>query len=269
MNRNLTVAVGFLTLMLLTARAAHGAAMVYTFDAPGITGGGAALTGQDNWADFNGVATVTVDTVTTPYAASTNVAGSDGYWYRVNNGNFSFAPLTASDTDTVLEYDLQAHVNNGTDTVFALGNPSAASDYGRIGPSFGFFQGQFIIRQANFSTITAAALGAGDTNTEWYRLQLHIDFTSFAGAGSGTLMVKNLSDGEASFRTVLSGVNLGITGMTADSRDPATWDTLFIHVGVGKMDNLSPNANVVVPEPASLGLLVVGGALLLGKRRKG
>jgi hypothetical protein len=127
--------------------------------------------------------------------------------------------------------------------------PAKGGGDARRGPSLGFSGAKFIVRPANPNNMLSADLAATDGRDDWYRLQLVIDFAANGGSGAGTLQVRNLTDDEKSFRTVLSGVDLQMKArMSPVSRDPAKWNAWLVRVnGAGAMvDNLSV---VTPPQP--------------------
>jgi hypothetical protein len=251
----------------LSSRSVAGAP--YTFE--GLANG--TLAGQDNWTDFSGGPTNhSVTTVVPSHLGSPTkvVTGSD-QTIRENDGSYSFAPHSASNTMAMIQFDLRPSTGD-TDT-FALGN-IVVGQTSRLGPQFGIWGGlnSFMIRGAVEGTITLAALTGTDSLSDWYRLQLVVDFTANGGNGAGSLYVQNLTDGELSLRPapVLSNVNLQILNMANDSEDPATWDTMYIRslTGGALFDNLDPNFTPPVPEPSTLGLVVLGGIGMVVKSRR-
>lgn len=251
------------------------AALTYTFDSLS-TG---TLSGQDGWTDF--FADVTNHTVTSVVpshlGSPTNVVTGFDQTARTNDGNYSYAPLSPTDTAAIIQFDVNSMAGGDT-AVFALGRDLATIDgtrHSRLGPQFGIYNNSFMIRGAVEGAITTALLSGTDSTSDWYRMQLVVDFTANGGNGAGSVFVKNLTDGEASYRAIagLSNINLQILNMEAVSENVSTWNSLYLRSsGTQTMfDNLQPSPlppPPPAPEPSSLLLLGLG-AMVLAKRGRG
>lgn len=203
------------------------------------------LAGQDGWREFTDTpdSQQTINSATLLHALRVSqFARGRGLTARVNDTSFGFAPHSAQNHRAAMEFDVHP---GGGDAMFSLGKDLSASSYDRVGPQFGFL-GKFLIRGASFGALYLADLQTGDSLDNWYRLRLEMDFSANDGDGAGTLYAMNLSRGERAFRAraVLSNVNLQLTKMPAESRDPATWNSLFLRGGDANFqaDNLIPNA---------------------------
>ena len=126
---------------------------------------------------------------------------------RMNDAAFSFIPFKGTEANAVIQFD----ANGEHLAMFALGcdwngDHVLKSADGEIGPAFGVNDRKFSIQEANLGTIHEDGFseGGGDGNSgnDWYRIQLHIDFTANGGEGSATLKFLNLTDGDTVYRSV-------------------------------------------------------------------
>jgi hypothetical protein len=251
------------------------AALTYTFDS--LTTG--TLHGQDGWADFitAGNNHTVTSVVPSHLGFATNVVTGFDQSARTNDGNYSYAPLSPLDTAAIIQFDVNSMAGGDT-AVFALGRDLATIDVGRhsrLGPQFGLFGNAFMIRGAVEGAITTTPLSGTDSSSDWYRMQLVVDFTANGGNGAGSVFLKNLTDGEASVRAIagLSNINLQILNMEAASEVASTWNSLYLRSSGTQtlFDNLQPSPlppPPPAPEPSSLLLLGLG-ALVLAKRGRG
>lgn len=175
---------------------------------------------------------------------------------RVNDANFTFIPFKGTETDAVIQLD----ANGEHLAMFALGcdwngDGVLLTADGEIGPAFGVNERKFSIQQANLGTSYEDGFseGGGDGNSgnDWYRIQLHIDFTANDGEGSATLKFLNLTDGDTVYRSV-SGLRdkpLGLGRLHARAA-PSRWNAMWLHLlTMGsrnpRADNLIPNVNAI------------------------
>lgn len=251
------------------------AALTYTFDS--LTTG--TLAGQDGWADFIGAGSnhTVASVIPSHLGVPTNVVTGFDQSARTNDGNYSYDPLSPSDTAAVIQFDVNS-MNGGDTAVFALGRDLGTIDgtrHSRLGPQFGLYGSTFMIRGATEGSITQTSLTGTDSTTDWYRMQLVVDFTANGGNGAGSVFLQNLTDGEVGYRAIagLQNINLQILNMEAASENPASWNSLYLRSsGTQTMfDNLQPSPlppPPPAPEPSSLLLLGLG-AIGLAKRMRG
>jgi len=245
---------------MLLCLPAHAAVFTYNFES--LSSG--ALSGQDNWTSIsgssfivtNGAGTNTSQVVGTGGSAGSNFAG------RVNDGSFSFGSL-AGVTSVTLGFDTR-YVNGGTGGVsnqahFFLNNSPSGST-----------QSAFFGLQGNNLTINNAAfaLPGGLNFDDWISLRLVMDLTANGGDGSGSLLYKNLTDGETSYSAVagLQGINLNLDPL----QNPLLWDRMMLRTGFyegNKIDNLYIETSV--PEPSRAFLVALGFAGFILRRRRG
>ena len=258
---------------LVASSAALSQAASYTFES--LTAG--TLAGQDAWVDFGGAGSNHSVTTVAPahVGGSTKVATGFDQSVRVNDGNFSYNPHSATDTAALMEFDVRA--GSGDTAVMALGRDLAFSTHSQLGPQFGIWGGlnTFMIRGAVEGGISQAALTGTDSVNDWYRLRMVVDFTANSGNGAGSLYVRNLTDGETDFRLapVLSNINLQILNMETASENPGSWNSMYLRSAeAGTLfDDLNPNAFVappLVPEPSTCVLVSLGLTVLLTSRRR-
>lgn len=201
--------------------------------------------GQGGWQDYDGEPSLlTVQTLTPAHLgqATRVLASATGSDFVTLRGE---APLGV---DAKGGQVVQVDVRPGASALIEISvghdldvKPAKGGGDGRRGPSLGFVGPKFMLRSANPNAMVSADASATDDRNDWYRLRLVIDFAANGGNGAGTLQVRNLTDGEQAYRTVLSGVDLQIKArMAAISRDPATWNAWLVRMnGAGAMaDNL-------------------------------
>jgi len=220
-------------------------AEVYEFD-----GLGAGLIhAKDNWVDQPGQGQGIVATAPngTPGASHlpTVAFNEDAFLTRVNDAAFSFLPFAGTETEAVLQMECDG---NGR-TLFALGadvDGDGQLSASERGPSFGISDQQYAIHQANGGPAREVPFVSGDSRSDVYDVQLRIHFPAGAGDGTGSLWIRNKSDGEVAFRAVsgLSSVPLGLSGLSVGAK-PSRWNALWLDlVTIGTN---SPHVDRLVP----------------------
>jgi hypothetical protein len=163
-------------------------------------------------------------------------------------------PVHSPDDDrATIEFDVAPHLNN--DAYFGLGRElgNASPKVQGIGPVFGFQQGKFAVRLPEFGASFTAPLRERDLMQHWFRLRLVVDFTAGAGDGTARLYVRNLSRGERDFAQVLGPVDLGLSKLSPQVRNPLNWNSLYLRGEVRNsrqrplFANLSPVAGRGLP----------------------
>lgn len=232
----------------------------YTFE--GLTTG-QSLGGQDGWVVHAG----TLGVETGAGINATNVAqgttnGTFSNASRENDVNFSFSPYTGSETQAILQFDLRPGTGPAANAFAGIGYDNsgsfAAGPRGGLQQRPGGLEARFIQPKLGFEV--ANLLSASDDQTDWYRMQLELDFTANGGNASATVSIMNLTDGEASFRSLpnLTGINMSLLDLPGT---PTLWDSLWVQANIGgQIDNI-----LVVPEPSAALLLLP--ALLIAARR--
>lgn len=196
----------------------------------------ALLQGQDNWPNPRSAAALPKRNLSVARGTGVNRShvlvrnGEGGDVIREMDANFRFAPITGTETDAVMQYDIRVG-DARYDCYFAAG-----------GDMFGIGNGRFsILRGGSLSTPTPLpkSVRVGD----WLRLRLHVDFTAFDGCAAGTLEFANLTRGDVSFQAIpeLTRVKL----WTAKPLTPRAWKVLHINMRSPPdgfaIDNLVPN----------------------------
>lgn len=259
---------------------------LYDFDA--LTTGG--LIAQDGWYSPRSYwGNPTIVSSTAPSGTSNMIqetgTGSGGYAAAraLPTGTF----YSGTETAAVFQYDAQATRFYSGNTMWLGGNGDhqvLGDDWSgaqaKLGPSLGFYNstaGVYTFRLGTkaasggwtiLSYVSTVPLG------DWVSIQLIMDFTANAGAGSGSLFFKDLTTGETSFTAApgLQNINLGLTvgaglaaGYTPDKWNQIGFDFAPVNTYPAKLDNLLVSSTI--PEPSALPLLALGG-LMLGRRRR-
>lgn len=184
-------------------------------------------------------------------ASTGGVTGWQGYLWQ-------FAPVATSSTGKVIDRPAQTSTNSSNQDL--VGNNASGGTF--TTPKGDTFP-------SNFNNTAAAGLTSGTVYTE----QLTI-----TANGDGTeTFASNFYQGVDNTGTVVGSQTVSLTAGTAMPTVINSFDGLAFgwrHSGASaasSMDvsNITISTNVAaVPEPASLGALVAGGMILLGRRRK-
>ncbi len=236
----------------LASLSAH-AIEVYTFEA--LTPS-SEIDGQDLWMDQigQGRAGVLLDEsgngTKVVYYHKTALFVEPAFLTRTNDASFDFVSFSGSETNAILQFDATGeHV-----AMFALGRDLNSDGVlkitqGEIGPAFGVYAHNFRIQEADQGVASDAAFESGNSGNDWYRIQLHVDFTAANGEGTGSLYYRNLSDGDTDFQAVagLQDRPLGLSRLQPEAR-PAGWNAMWLVLlqegfNAPRADNLVPNLN--------------------------
>lgn len=259
--------------ILVTGGLGLSAAQASVYDFENLPNG--VIQGRDGWLDVRGSGLMVTRPDVTP-ENGTQVAQPDvgvlSGWFavlsRVNDDSFQFSPFSGAETNAVLQFDVTAEAR----TAFGLGTDvdgdgvltAAAAE---LGPIFGTWRDQqhgteqFAVMASNFNYGTIVPYVAPLNNEErccnadsdWYRLQLRIDFTANGGAGSGSLYYMNLTRGDGQFQPVteLQNLDLGLDAMDP-AAGPETWNAMWMGMrfegsqSLPRLDNLVPRVLPVV-----------------------
>ena len=246
-------------------------------------GGFAATSQADVFVDFNEASDLADFDSTTNYSfgATTGVGGSGGLNVNGNGTVAQYTPetfdLNAGESLTVSQegfFDAQSRTATGTGTPFI-----------RVGltdtPSTGFGSGNFVqgsILSSNDASGTFLQVQAGEdspfttgspvvlTDDTWYRLVV-----DFLGTGGNDVQITanlfNIGSDGTSAATLVPGGTLTDT-FTAPNiiADPTLFAGFKTDATSG--GEVLDNFSVVIPEPASLALLGLGGLCLMGRRKR-
>ena len=198
------------------------------------------LHGQNGWSvqSFNTSSSITVsDTAGHDggRAMTFNSSGpSVGASATLLDSNVGLLPDLTTHSSFALEVDLRKSLW-GTD--FGIGANSngdgqitARGDNSEQGLKFNFGSynnDKMEVTLADGSTITAST----GSDAGWLRFRWEIDTEANDGQGQGTLMFRNLSNGDAQWTTLpeLTDLNLGLDPQSSDASNPANWDSFFLH----------------------------------------
>jgi hypothetical protein len=270
--------------MLLTGGLALSAAeaSVYDFENFEIFQG---IQGVDGWVRLPGtVGFMRVELDDTPENGSKVAVpslGVDSGWFaylsRTNNDTFQYSPFFGTETQAVVQFDTTAVASTG----FGLGADADGDGFvtpqaGEVGPVFGTYRSQeqgidqFGVMGANGVSLDVTPLDDVDpccnAGSDWYRLQLRMDFTANAGAGAGSLYYMNLTRGDSQFQPVagLQNVNLALDTLVP-SAGPEDWNAMWMAarfdgaLNVPRLDNLVPRIPAVMQLDGDLSVQGVDG----------
>ena len=235
------------------------AADLYSYESFNV---GSPVGGYDNWRDAPnaGRAIIAMDSLVNGTLVARHeketVFDEPAILTRTNDIAFNFLPFTGSETNAIIQFEATGeHV-----AMFALGTDLNSDGVltaaqGELGPSFGVFDRQFRIQEANQGTSYDDGFneGGGDANSgnDWYRIQLRMNLPANDGDGTGTLYFKNLTDGNVNWHTV-SGLRTRPLGLKRlhPASGPTRWSAMWLHLfsngnNIPSVDNLVPNASTI------------------------
>ncbi len=234
------------------------------------------LDGQDGWrvqADFGQVdvmpGSIEDNATIVLRHHHTVTSNQPAFATRTNDARFDFVAFTGTETNAIIQFEATGEYV----ALFALGcdlngDGILIADAGELGPAFGVYDRNFRIQEANLGDThdDNFNIGGGDGNSgnDYYRLQLRMDFTASGGDGLGTLVFKNLTDGDTGFHTVPGVRNqpLGLNRLPPAAR-PARWNALWVQLlsngnSIPIADNFIPNLNgILITEIVNVGEDVV------------
>jgi hypothetical protein len=227
-----------------------------TYDFDDLTAG-QPLEGQGGWVKYAGateVADVVAATIggISPNNVSGNVllGGKDGtadaQYYRQNDTNYNYTLSAAG----LVVVEFQTKFAAWGSEVVALGCFADGFQNDRVGPYFGVSKDDgFLVRKANFGSITGASTTTTTTGGAWtsshlLKVRVTLDPTANGGDGYVDLEVTNLTLDDGVWVTKISDAPAGLTAMEAGYQTPDAWDGLYIRLSgtaadPGLIDNIT------------------------------
>lgn len=264
-----------LTLLVAASLAMPAGAVDYLYDFEGLNSSatpGVDLNGQDNWVQTTGLthmSGVVNDVSAGGFSGNSLVkvdstAGALNRFSRENDSNFGFDIPDGS--KFTFEFDAQA----GKDAQIYAGMISPTST------NWSFLIGTNTSNGWRFRTdnppnesTTSLNLYPGDEGPWQYHILLDVDLAANGGNGSASLFVRDDSGGGGP--VVLTAVpDMQNMNMGLGAVDGSDFNGLSIYI-VANDENVPAGIDniliTVIPEPASLALLGLGGLLILRRRR--
>ena len=202
----------------------------YTFEQ--LTNGPVA--GQDGWIAY-GDATVLPGAGANPSKVFTGSAAA-----RVRNPAFNAPAFVATETDAVLGFDFRVvNTNFGSGGGVDLGavDHAWASGEGPVGLSYNSTFNQLLVRLGNGAAYAGGANNFPHVPGHWYRFEMRLNFTAYAGNGSASVFYKDLTVGDADWQAVAMLQNLGL-GLANQGVAVDAWDRLDLHAANVQLDNI-------------------------------
>ncbi len=175
---------------------------------------------------------------------------------------------TGGTSGQFITLQMQAMEHHYYQSVFGVGQRVGGSIFTNFSLGFyiGISDGDVWFGRENTGAITGFALldikptyDPGD----WYEVKGVVDLLANGGNGSGSLFVRDLTDGESLFTAVPDAQYVNLSILSGPAPNPAQWDGVVLWLsggygGSGAADTLSYQ---VVPEPAAASLMVLFTAL--------
>ncbi|MFA7236876.1 MAG: PEP-CTERM sorting domain-containing protein [Phycisphaeraceae bacterium] len=283
MTRNVTRNLIGIFGSLAIASAASAAPVNYNFDAltPGAMAVNATPGGvgnQDGWY-LDSAITTSVPVAATAASGSpttqvmTNAQGAGTRAIK----NFGTAFFTGTETNAQYSFTFQKNSGTWAISMALAGNGTAGATNGnalvQFGPRFGLAEATkfFIAPKNNLGAWAAATTSTAQTMTtgNWYTVTAIIDFTANAGDGLGSITLRDITANTTPV-TVMSNVALGLNASATDT-NPNQWNQVWFRAdpsgGTLLANSIQISSFTVgVPEPATLGLMALGGLMLCFRR---
>lgn len=285
MTRNVTRNLIGIFGSLAIAGAASAAPVTYNFDAltPGVmavnaTPGGAG--NQDGWY-LDSATTISVPVAATAASGSPTtqvMTNAQGVAARAIK-NFGTAFFTGTETNAQYSFTFQKNTGTFAISMVLAGNGTAGAINGnaltQFGPRFGLglsSASTFFISPKNSSgTWGTATTSTAQTMTvgNWYTVTAIFDFAANASDGLGSITLKDITANTAPV-TILSNAPLGLNASVTDT-NPNQWNQVWFRAdpaGAYAAGSIQISSFTVgVPEPATLGLMALGGMMIASRGR--
>jgi len=253
-QRTVFTAAAFTVALGLSVESAQAAFIGGTYGFTNATAG-QKIVNNDNWTIFSADRSdATIENTGQPTGFSGNyfdTSVSDQIVVRPNDANFSYS---IPDTQSSLTMSFLLQTQGSADGTQWIGPSVTGGEAWRFGKrganTWGFRDLDVAITELGNGT----GDGLLDGTVRTYKVTVNMDLT----ANTLDFLVDNL-DTAAGPETIASGVSIGNFG------NPSDFDRLWIRSGneSALIDNIS-----IVPEPASLALLGLGGLMLVGRRQR-
>jgi hypothetical protein len=175
---------------------------------------------------------------------------------------------TGGTSGQFITLQMQAMEHHYYQSVFGVGQRVSGSIFNNI--SLGFFMGisdgdVWFGREETGAITSYALLDIKPTYNpgDWYEVKGVVDLLANGGNGSGSLFVRDLTDGESLFTAVPDAQNVDLSILSSPAPNPAQWDgaVLWLSGGYGGSGAADTLSYQVVPEPASASLMLLLAAL--------
>ena len=207
-------------------------AQLATYNFESLTNG--PLAGQDGWI---GYADVTVRPGTG--GNTTKVMGGSAA-SRERNPAFNAPSFTATETDAVLGFDFRVvntNLGSGGGVSLSTVDHLWAAGEGPVGLHYSSTFNHLLVTLGNGASYAGGANNFPHIPGHWYRFEMRLNFTAYAGNGSASVFYQDLSTGDTNWHVVAMLQNLGLglanQGVTVDA-----WDRMDLHAANVELDNI-------------------------------
>ena len=222
--------VSFTVAMTAVAVSAQAQLTTYTFES--LTNG--PIAGQDGWIAYPD-ATVRPGTDVN----TTKVLGGSAA-SRGRNPAVTAPAFLAMETDAVLGFDFRignTNFGSGGGVELSAVEHAWAAGEGPVGLHYSSTFNQLLVKLGNGAAYAGGANNFLHVPGHWYRFEMRLNFTAYAGNGSASVFYKDLSAGDTNWHAVSMLQNLGLVlanqGVTVDA-----WDRMDLNAANVELDNI-------------------------------